>query len=192
MNLHEYVLLASSSLFVIIDPIATVPAFLAMTPNDSPQDRIRMARMACVIAAIILLIFATTGKLIFNFFGITIPAFQIAGSIVLLLVALDMLRARRRAGRHYHRRAVAQPGGWKSHVASRALRLHRGRLPGELPDLRPFGPRRKMVEPDLSPAHEPPHGPAAGGDRHAIPYQGAHGSKTGRSPGRNDAVRPRH
>src|SRR6266566_549484 len=90
MNLHEYVLLAASSLFVILDPIAIVPAFLAMTPNDSPQDRIRMARMACVIAAIILLIFATTGKLIFNFFGITIPAFQIAGSIVLLLVAIAM------------------------------------------------------------------------------------------------------
>jgi multiple antibiotic resistance protein len=95
VNLQEYVLLAGSSLFVIIDPIATVPAFLAMTPNDSPRDRVRMARMACVIAAIILLLFATIGKLIFRFFGITIPAFQFAGSIVLLLVALDMLRARR-------------------------------------------------------------------------------------------------
>src|SRR5712671_5670090 len=95
MNLQEYVLLAASSLFVIIDPIATVPAFLAMTPNDPPRDRIRMARVACLIAAIILLIFATTGKLIFRFFGITIPAVQFAGSIVLLLVALDMLRARR-------------------------------------------------------------------------------------------------
>ena len=93
MNLHEYVLLAASSLFVILDPIAIVPAFLAMTPGDSPQDRIRMARTACIISAIILLIFATTGKLIFNLLGITIPAFQLAGSIVLLLVALDMLRA---------------------------------------------------------------------------------------------------
>src|ERR1051326_1737129 len=97
MNLHEYVLLAASSLFVIIDPIATVPAFLAMTPNDPPRERIRMARMACMISAVILLIFATTGKFIFHYFGITIPAFQFAGSIVLLLVALDMLRARRSA-----------------------------------------------------------------------------------------------
>src|SRR5437762_2202654 len=97
MSLHEYVLLALSSLFVIIDPIATVPAFLAMTPNDPPRERIRMARVACLVAAIILLLFATTGKLIFNFFGITIPAVQFAGSIVLLLVALDMLRARRSA-----------------------------------------------------------------------------------------------
>ena len=97
MNLSEYILLAISSLFVIIDPIATVPAFLAMTPNDTPPQRIRMARVACLVAAIILLIFATSGKLIFKFFGITIPAIQIAGSIVLLLVALDMLRARRSA-----------------------------------------------------------------------------------------------
>jgi len=94
MNLPEYILLAIGSLFVIIDPIATVPAFLAMTAH-APEQRIRMARVACIVAAVILLIFATTGKLIFNFFGITIPAFQIAGSIVLLLVALDMLRARR-------------------------------------------------------------------------------------------------
>src|SRR6266480_1966968 len=99
MNLPEYTLLAIGSLFVIVDPIATVPAFLAMTANDTPQQRIRMARVACIVSAVILLLFATTGKLIFNFFGITIPAFQIAGSIVLLLVALDMLRARRSAVR---------------------------------------------------------------------------------------------
>src|SRR5207248_1845928 len=97
MNLPEYTLLAIGSLFVIVDPIATVPAFLAMTANDAPQQRIRMARVACIVSAVILLLFATTGKLIFNFFGITIPAFQLAGSVVLLLVALDMLRARRSA-----------------------------------------------------------------------------------------------
>src|SRR5207244_2163573 len=96
MNLPEYILLAIGSLFVIIDPIATVPAFLAMTAH-APEQRIRMARVASIVAAVILLIFATTGKFIFNFFGITIPAFQIAGSIVLLLVALDLLRARRSA-----------------------------------------------------------------------------------------------
>jgi multiple antibiotic resistance protein len=95
LDLLGYVLLAASSLFVIIDPIATVPAFLAMTASDTPQQRIRMARVACTVCAVILLLFATGGKFIFRFFGITIPAFQIAGSIVLLLVALDMLRAQR-------------------------------------------------------------------------------------------------
>ena len=95
MNLQEYVLLAVSSLFVIIDPIATVPAFLAMTSTDTPQQRIRMARLACLVTSGLLLAFAIGGKWIFQFLGVTIPAFQMAGSVVLLLVALDMLRAQR-------------------------------------------------------------------------------------------------
>src|SRR5687768_10304803 len=97
MELLKYMLLSATSLFVIIDPIATVPAFLAMTPKDGPEARIRMARLACVIAACILMTFVLTGQTLFRFMGITIPAFKIAGSIVLLLVALDMLRARRSA-----------------------------------------------------------------------------------------------
>ena len=95
MSLVEYAFLAFSSMFVIIDPMATVPAFLAMTSEDSPQLRERMARLACIVVAIVLLTFAIAGKWIFNVLGITLPAFQIAASIVLLIVALDMLRAQR-------------------------------------------------------------------------------------------------
>jgi multiple antibiotic resistance protein len=95
MTLTEYTLLAASSLFVIIDPLATIPAFLAMTPTDTPQQRIKMARLACCVSAGVLIVFAIAGKWIFKFLGITMPAFQIAASIVLLLVALDMLRAQR-------------------------------------------------------------------------------------------------
>lgn len=95
MSLLEYTLLAASSLFVIVDPIATVPAFLAMTARDTPGDRIRMARLACIVATAILLVFAFTGTAIFKFLGITMPALRIAGSVVLMFVALDMLRARR-------------------------------------------------------------------------------------------------
>jgi multiple antibiotic resistance protein len=95
MSLAEYILLAASSLFVIVDPLATVPAFLAMTPADTPAQRIRMARLACGVAAGVLLAFAVAGKWIFKVLGITMPAFQLAASIVLLLVALDMLRAQR-------------------------------------------------------------------------------------------------
>jgi multiple antibiotic resistance protein len=95
MRLPEYILLAASSLFVIVDPFATVPAFLAMTPTDTPEQRIRMARLACWVMAGVLIAFAVAGKWIFKFLGITMPAFQIAASIILLLVALDMLRAQR-------------------------------------------------------------------------------------------------
>ena len=95
MTLFEYTFLALSSLFVIIDPIATIPAFLAMTPTDSPEQRIRMARVASLTAAGVLIFFGISGRWIFEFLGISIAAFQMAGSIVLLLVALDMLRANR-------------------------------------------------------------------------------------------------
>ena len=95
MSLLEYTFLAASSLFVIVDPLAAVPAFIAMTPNDSPAERMRTAKLACCVMTGVLLVFALAGKWIFQFLGITLPAFQIAASIVLLLVALDMLRAQR-------------------------------------------------------------------------------------------------
>jgi len=95
MTLLEYILLAASSLFIIIDPIALIPAFLAMTPHDTPAQRIRMARLACWVAAGVLVFFTLIGEGLFRLFGITMSAFKIAGSIILLLVALDMLRARR-------------------------------------------------------------------------------------------------
>jgi multiple antibiotic resistance protein len=97
MNLGAYMLLAFSSLFVIVDSVGTIPAFLAMTPNNTPEERMRMARLACLIAAGILVFIALSGMSIFKLFGITLPAFQIAGSLVLLLIAHDMLRARRSA-----------------------------------------------------------------------------------------------
>jgi len=95
MSLLEFTLLAISSPFVIVDPIAVVPAFLAITPHDSPAQRARMALLASAIMTGVLLVFAISGPLIFRLLGITMPAFQIAGSIVLLLIALDMLRAQR-------------------------------------------------------------------------------------------------
>jgi multiple antibiotic resistance protein len=95
MSLSAYILLASSSLFVIVDPLAAVPAFIAMTPTNTPADRIRMARLASFVMAGVLLAFAFAGQWIFKFLGITMAAFEIAASIVLLLVALDMLRAQR-------------------------------------------------------------------------------------------------
>jgi len=95
MRLGAYILLAVSSLFVILDPIAVVPAFIAMTPQDSAAVKLRMARLACCVAAGVLMVFAAAGPLIFKVMGITLPAFQVAGSILLLRIALDMLYAKR-------------------------------------------------------------------------------------------------
>lgn len=95
MTLMEYSLLAVSSIFAIVDPVTVVPTFLAITPSDTPAERIRMARLACIVAACVLLVFSLAGQWVFRLLGITLPAFQMAGSIVLLLVALDMLQAQK-------------------------------------------------------------------------------------------------
>jgi multiple antibiotic resistance protein len=99
VSLAEYCLLAFSSLFVIVDPFAVMPAFIAMTANDSAAAQLRMARLACAVAAGILMLFAAAGTQIFRLLGITLPAFQLAGSILLLRIALDMLYAKRSAAR---------------------------------------------------------------------------------------------
>lgn len=93
MSPVEYGLLAFSSLFAIVDPIATIPAFLAMTPNDSTEARVRMARLACLVATGALLVFTLAGRQIFALLGVTLPAFELAGSLLLLRIAFDMLYA---------------------------------------------------------------------------------------------------
>lgn len=100
MNLHglfDFAFLTFWSLFAIVDPITTVPTFLAMTGTNTREERIRMARLASVIAGSVLLVFALAGEMVLKAFGITVPAFEIAGGILLLIVALDMLQARRTA-----------------------------------------------------------------------------------------------
>jgi multiple antibiotic resistance protein len=95
MDMVEYAFFAFSSLFVIVDPIAVVPAFLSMTPRNSVAQRLRTARVACLVVVGFLTGFAVLGQTIFKLLGITLPAIQVAGGLVLLLVALDMLRAQR-------------------------------------------------------------------------------------------------
>lgn len=91
----EYALLTFGSFFAIVDPFAAIPAFLAMTPRDSVEARQRMARTACLSSGIMMSAFAALGPALFRVLGITLPAFQVAGGLILLLSALDMLRAKR-------------------------------------------------------------------------------------------------
>jgi multiple antibiotic resistance protein len=91
----EYALLTFGSLFAIVDPFAAIPPFLAMTTTDTAEQRRRMARTACVTAGGVMALFALLGPAIFRLFGITLPAFQVAGGLVLLLSSLDMLRAQK-------------------------------------------------------------------------------------------------
>jgi len=95
MDILNFALMGAGSLFAIINPLAAVPTFFAMTPDNTEAERLKMARTACLTATGVLILFAATGNALFSVFGITIAAFQMAGGLLLLLVSLDNLRARR-------------------------------------------------------------------------------------------------
>ena len=90
-----FIITAFVTLFVIIDPIGMTPLFVALTQGIEARRRRLIALRACSTAAIILIVFAAFGEAVLGFVGISMPAFRIAGGILLFLTALDMLFERR-------------------------------------------------------------------------------------------------
>ncbi|WP_263373040.1 MarC family protein [Granulicella aggregans] len=93
----RFSLLALSSIFFLVDPFAALPTFLAVTQGVDKARRKVMARKASLTAWVVLSAFAIAGQYIFKMFGITLPAFELAGGVILLLIGLDMLQAKRSA-----------------------------------------------------------------------------------------------
>ena len=83
------------TMFVIIDPVGLTPVFVALTQGMDARERRRIALRACVIAAGLLALFGLLGEAVLGFVGISMPAFRIAGGLLLFLTALDMLFERR-------------------------------------------------------------------------------------------------
>ncbi len=91
----RFSVLALSSIFFLVDPFAAIGSFLAITSGADRARRRRMARKGTLTCFLVLTCFALAGQLIFRMFGITLPAFEVAGGLILLLIGLDMLEARR-------------------------------------------------------------------------------------------------
>jgi len=91
----QFSLVLLSSVFFTVDPIASVPAFLAMGAHGSVDRNRRMAKHAALTCFLVLTVFASTSSLIFKLFGIKLPAFQMAGGILLFHIALEMVHSRR-------------------------------------------------------------------------------------------------
>jgi multiple antibiotic resistance protein len=85
-------LVSLSAIFFVVDPFAAIPFFLAITRDDAVEERRRTALRASVTAGIVLAVFALAGAWLFRVLGISLGAFKIAGGVVLLLLALDMIR----------------------------------------------------------------------------------------------------
>jgi multiple antibiotic resistance protein len=88
---------AFTSLFAIVDPFAALPVFIALTGRETAARRRAIARRAALTVFIVLAVFATCGHLLFRFFGISVAGFKIAGGILLMGVALDMMGAKHSA-----------------------------------------------------------------------------------------------
>lgn len=91
----QFALVTFTSVLFIVDPIAVIPTYLVITQGQTSEQRRATARRACVAAAVLLITFAAAGRGIFSLFGITMPAFRIAGGLILWVVAMDMLHGTR-------------------------------------------------------------------------------------------------
>lgn len=91
----EFTLTAAASILFVVDPLGVVPAYLVMTEGDTAAQRRAMAWKAAVAATATLLLFSLAGGYVISMFGVSLPAFRIAGGLILLLVALDMVKAQR-------------------------------------------------------------------------------------------------
>lgn len=87
----ERLLLAFIPLFVAIDPVGLVPLYLGMTESVAADERRRIARLATITAAIVAVGFVFLGRFIFSALGITVADFQIAGGLILFILAASEL-----------------------------------------------------------------------------------------------------
>jgi multiple antibiotic resistance protein len=88
----EFAITAFAAIFAIVNPIGNIPVFVAITEGYSPELKRHVVRQACIVAAGVLFAFGIFGNYIFAIYGITIPAFKIAGGILLFSIAFNMTR----------------------------------------------------------------------------------------------------
>lgn len=87
--------------FVAVDPIGTVPVFLALAAGRSPERLRALATKAVLVAAVVLCAFAAFGQFLLEHMGVSLPAFRVAGGIILFRFALSMIFAQAEQGRKH-------------------------------------------------------------------------------------------
>lgn len=90
-----FLVTAFATIFVIVDPLGLTPMFVALTQGMPASERRAIALRACLTGGLVLLAFTVFGEAVLGFVGISMPAFRIAGGVLLFLTALDMLFERR-------------------------------------------------------------------------------------------------
>jgi len=96
-------------LFIIVDPLAGIPIFLAITPGNTHEERCRMAWRGCFVAFLVTVFFLFAGPFLLGYFGVETPSVRICGGILLFVIALEMLYGRpTRTGTSLREERIAQ------------------------------------------------------------------------------------
>ena len=90
----QYLIFCLSTLFAVINPLGITPIFVAMTEKYDSETRSKIARKGIITGSIILIIFTLLGSIIFQFYGITVEAFQIMGGVIFFRSGMRMLDAK--------------------------------------------------------------------------------------------------
>ena len=98
-NWNEYLQLLAG-LVSVVNPIGAIPTFIALTSTRSTVERKRTAMVCAGAVCMVLLTALVAGEPILNFFGISLPAFRVAGGILVLLMGISMLHAAPDRSRH--------------------------------------------------------------------------------------------
>ncbi len=92
--LHEFItifIVQFWALFLTIDPIGATPIFISLTASFTENKRARIADKGVFIAFLVLVFFTLTGSLLLDLFGISLPAFRLAGGILLMILSIEMV-----------------------------------------------------------------------------------------------------
>jgi len=94
-NIWIYALTVFTGFFAIMNPLANTPIYIGLVQGASKSEKLRIARNATFIAFLIVSSFTVFGNYIFQFFGLTIPAFKLAGGILIFFVGFEMLQSKK-------------------------------------------------------------------------------------------------
>ncbi len=99
-TLLEFGLLSFTSLFTMVNPLGVIPLYIGMTSHLPARESQKIAAKATFMAAIILILFALTGKFLFDFFGISVHSLRIVGGVIFFIMGYEMLQARLSKTKH--------------------------------------------------------------------------------------------
>ncbi len=105
-NYLTFSLTVFTSFFAIMNPIAGIPVFVALTEGADKKTKERINKKASSTAFLIVFVFILLGKFIFDLFGITIPAFKITGGILVFYIGFEMLQSAKSTVKHLRNVAI--------------------------------------------------------------------------------------